>query len=227
MLTGTRRASVRPEEPRTINRSGNASSKRPPGTRNAIPAPEAGPRSAIPSRSQTTPSSSARVADVAQYGPAPRHQPGLQQGRGQEEPGRGRQSVGGQHVVVPLTAAGQEIHPRHHGEALRHSQDEVAQRANRCARLQDRAHRQADHNVRQAGKHEQEHAGEGAVVPIHPEEIEWMSELPMKNATVNDRNSTPTSTAILLLATGRSRARAGTPGAVVMGLIPSKNARSW
>ena len=43
-----------------------------------------------------------------------------------------------------------------------------------------------------------EHAGEGTVVPIHAEEIEWMSELPMKNATVNGRNSTPTSTAILL-----------------------------
>jgi len=38
----------------------------------------------------------------------------------------------------------------------------------------------------------------GAVVPIHAEDIEWMSELPMKNATVNDRNSTPASTAILL-----------------------------
>lgn len=38
----------------------------------------------------------------------------------------------------------------------------------------------------------------GAVVPIHAEEIEWMSELPMKNATVNDRKSTPASTAILL-----------------------------
>jgi hypothetical protein len=61
-----------------------------------------------------------------------------------------------------------------------------------------RAHRQADHSVRPAGKHEQEHAGEGAVAPIHPEEIEWMSELPMKNTSVNDRNSTPTSTAILL-----------------------------
>ena len=38
----------------------------------------------------------------------------------------------------------------------------------------------------------------GAVVPTHAEDIEWMSELPIKNATVNDMNSTPTSTAILL-----------------------------
>ena len=29
-----------------------------------------------------------------------------------EQPGRARQRVGGQHVVVPLTAAGQEVHPR-------------------------------------------------------------------------------------------------------------------
>jgi hypothetical protein len=50
----------------------------------------------------------------------------------------------------------------------------------------------------QERERELEHAGEGAVVPIHPEEIEWTSELPLKNVTVNDRNSTPTSTAILL-----------------------------
>jgi len=43
-----------------------------------------------------------------------------------------------------------------------------------------------------------------------------MSELPIKKATVNDRNSTPTSTAILLWATGRSPARTETAGAVVM-----------
>ena len=76
-----------------------------------------------------------------------------------EEPGRARQRVDGQHVVVPLTAAGQAIHPRHHGEALRHLQNKEAQRANR-----------------QVGKHEQEHASdEGAVVPIHADEIDWMS----------------------------------------------------
>lgn len=61
-----------------------------------------------------------------------------------------------------------------------------------------RTHRHADRSVGQAGKHEQEHpCDEGAVVPIHAEEIEWMSELPMKRATVNDRNSTPASAAIL------------------------------
>ena len=88
-----------------MNRSGNKSSNRPPGARKRFRRGICASRCRrIPGRSQTTPARSNASPAMPRRGQAPRHEPRCQQDRRQDEPGHGGERVGGQRVVVPLTA---------------------------------------------------------------------------------------------------------------------------
>ena len=102
-----------------------------------------------------------RIADEPQHGEVAWHHLRRPQRRGEDEPGRTRHGVDGEHVRVPPSMTRQEVRPDcHHGQALRQPQDAVGLRATRGVWRQDPAHRQTVRSHRDAVAAEKEQASD-------------------------------------------------------------------